>query len=147
VGIPRYAVGVGAIDGVNLVFTVSTAYVPGSTAVFLNGQLKRADFDDGWTETSPATGTVTLTEAPLLGDVVQIFFIDGATGVLPGEEVTPLKGTLKAADDLLGRLGATAEVTGQTAEAEALNGRMLPTGTISAMVAEVEQLRGTVEIC
>lgn len=145
--IPRFEVAFGAIDGFNTVYSVSTGYRPASTAVFLNGQLKRADFTDGWTETDPVAGVITLNEPPLEADVVQVFFTDSGTGVLPGEEVTPLRGTIKAAADLLGRLQPILELRGKTEGSSILNGRMLPTGSISAKVAEIHQLRGTLEIC
>lgn len=145
--LPHFEVAFGAINGTNVVFTVSTGYRPASTAVFLNGQLKRADFTDGWAETNPSAGVVTLNEPPLDADVVQVFFTDDGTGVLPGEEVCAIRGTLKATADLLGRLQTTLELKGVTEEASALNGRVLPAGVISAKVAEIEQLRGTVEIC
>lgn len=146
-GFPRFEVAFGPIDDVNLVFTVSTSYRPGSTAVFLNGQLKRADFDDGWTETDPGAGVLTMAEAPQQGDVVQVFFTDTGTGVLPGEEVTPLKGHLEALHEMQGRLATVSELAGKVEVSEPLNGRLFPIGTIFAQVVEVEQLQGTVEIC
>jgi hypothetical protein len=93
VPVPRLETPIGAIDGVNRVFTVSEAYTPGSTNVFLNGQLKRADFGDGWAELSPAAGTVELAEAPLVGDVVQVYFLDTTS---PGVEtqIEELEGVL-----------------------------------------------------
>lgn len=90
---PRFEVALGTIDGINKVFTVSVAYAPNTTAVFVNGALYRKDWDNGWYETDPATGTVTLKEAPLLGDTVQIFFTD-TSAPLVEEEVTPLHGQL-----------------------------------------------------
>jgi hypothetical protein len=82
--IPHFEVPAGAIDGANVLFTTAMSYTPGSTAVFINGQLKRpagVGILDGWTETSPVLGTVTLDEAPLTDDVVQIFYLD--TNPLP----------------------------------------------------------------
>jgi len=75
-GIPRYAVLTGTVDGANRVFYTPTAYTPQSTAVFINGQLKRADLEDGWVETDATTGAITLSAAPITLDIVQAFYID-----------------------------------------------------------------------
>lgn len=40
----------GIIDGVNTTFSTSGTYTPGTIKVFLNGQLKRKEFDDGFIE-------------------------------------------------------------------------------------------------
>ena len=78
--LPHFEVPTGVIDGVNTVFNVSQAYRPGTTAVFLTGLLLRADYDDGWTESDPSTGEITLKEPPrvtkITPDVVQVFYID-----------------------------------------------------------------------
>ena len=62
----------GLVDGVNTVFLSSVAYVPNSVQVWLNGQMKRKDFDDGWIELG--SNKIKLKEAPLPGDVVQVFY-------------------------------------------------------------------------
>ena len=62
----------GTIDGVNTLFLSSAMYVPGSVQVWLNGLLKRKDFDDGWTELG--SNKILLKEAPEPGDVVQVFY-------------------------------------------------------------------------
>ena len=104
---PRFEVALGVSDGVNLVFFTPTApYLPGSVAVFLNGQLKRADFTDGWVETNPVTGEVDLLIAPLGGappDVVQIFYLDNSVpvAVLPEAEITVLQATILDTVDVL----------------------------------------------
>ena len=62
----------GAVNGLNNVFQTSQPYVPGSVRIFLNGQLKRADFADGWIELG--YDKVQLALPPLAGDVVQAYF-------------------------------------------------------------------------
>lgn len=104
--IPRFEVAIGVSDGVNLLFYTPTPYLPGSVAVFLNGQLKRADFTDGWTEANPVTGEVALLIAPLGGvppDVVQIFYLDTSAPVapLPEAEITVLQATILDTVDVL----------------------------------------------
>ena len=100
---PRFEVANGAIDGANRVFTLSTSYAPNTTAVFLNGKMQRRDWADGWVETDPATGTVTLNEAPFVDDTVQVFFLDTSPAVF-GEELTPIRGVLSPVDFLTGTL-------------------------------------------
>lgn len=65
-------VATGTIDGVNTVFETSADYVTGSVQVFLNGQLKRVDLEDGWVELGGKK--VKLNEPPIVGDVVQIYY-------------------------------------------------------------------------
>ena len=113
----KFEVASGTIDGVNTVFTVSSAYQPNSVAAFLNGQLKRKDFADGWSETNPATGEVTLAEAPRVGDVVQVFFIDGSPGASNDTvEMTILVGKLVAVEELDARLLPVQELSGVLAD-------------------------------
>jgi hypothetical protein len=108
----KFEVAAGAIDGVNVVFTVVAPYVPLSVAVFLNGQLKRRDFGDGWTETTPAAGVVTLAEPPIDGDVVQIFYIDASPGASNDTvEVCPLVGKLVEVEALKGELQVMDEIS------------------------------------
>lgn len=63
---------VGAVDGANRTFKVSAMYVPGSLQVWVNGQLKRQDLEDGWTELG--NNKFRLNEAPASGSIVQAFF-------------------------------------------------------------------------
>ena len=107
-GLPHFEVATGNIDGVNTTFFTSVPYQPQFTAVFLNGQLKRPDFDDGWTEISPVTGRFDLDQAPLVGDVVQVFFVDTSTA--PTQEVLALSGLVEEVEDLAGQV---IEVGGQ----------------------------------
>jgi hypothetical protein len=110
VSIPRFELAAGVVDGINLIFTTPTAYIAGSVAVFLNGQLKRSDFMDGWTETSPSTGTITLGMPPEPAangnpdDVVQVFYLEAGVLPLPETEVTPLRGTIRTSQDIFGQL-------------------------------------------
>jgi len=79
-GQPHFEVPSGVVDGVNKVFTVSSSYAVGSTAVWLNGVLLEPSLSDGWTESNPILGEITLEEAPQSSgpnpDVLQVFFLD-----------------------------------------------------------------------
>lgn len=65
-------VAVGPVNGVNKNFSVSASYAPGSTQVWINGQMKRRDFEDGWTELG--SNKLQLGQAPQVGDVVQVWY-------------------------------------------------------------------------
>ena len=62
----------GPIDGVNKQFTVSAMYLTGTLQVWLNGQLKRRDLVDGWSELG--ANKFEMNEPPEVGDVVQVWF-------------------------------------------------------------------------
>jgi hypothetical protein len=105
--IPHFEVPTGAIDGVNTVFHVSLPYQIGTTAVFLNGLLQERSLDDGWFESDPVTGEITLKEAPRPGalgnDVLQVFFLD-TSPVLPTSVAQRIHGRLEAVGVLEGFL-------------------------------------------
>ena len=145
---PRFEVPVGAIDDVNVVFHVSVPYKPGTTAVFLNGLLMEPTLLDGWVESDPTAGAVTLNESPRTNkvspDVVQIFFID-TSPVLPEIVVERLIGHLSAvADTLTGRLVAQTTLRASLDTAEALEGR-LSTEILIGAVEEHGRLHGRLE--
>jgi hypothetical protein len=136
--VPRFEVPSGVIDGVNTVFNVSVPYRPGTTAVFLNGLLLEPTLLDGWTETNPATGEITLKEPPrvtkVCPDVVQVFFID-TSPVLPETVVVRLHGRLRAVDELEGRLIAK----------NLLQGSVEALGSLEARLTTMTPLRGELE--
>lgn len=103
--LPKIEVPSGVIDGVNTLFITSEPYVPGQLYVFLNGLLQRRDYDDGWIETNPATGAVTLKEAPQTTDVLQIYYIPVGSGGTSTTSCTVLRAVLDTMTDSLdGRL-------------------------------------------
>ena len=109
-GQPRFEVPSGTINGTNTVFTVSVPYVVGSTAVWINGALLEQTLDDGWLESNPATGEITLKEAPRSSgacpDVLQVFFKDTSAD-LPETVVSEICGTIVVDADLCGTLMLT----------------------------------------
>jgi hypothetical protein len=94
----------GAIDGVNVKFYTPVPYVSNSTAYILNGRTHRPDLADGYIESNPGTGEITVNEAPLDGDVVQIFFTDTSPSIV--SPVSKISATLsaKTATQLIGTL-------------------------------------------
>jgi hypothetical protein len=69
---PRFELPNGLQDGVNQTFYTSLPYLTASLQVFINGQLKRADLDDGYT-LSPSLLFV-MKQAPLPTDVFQVYY-------------------------------------------------------------------------
>lgn len=60
----------GTVNGSTTLFTAARGYVAGSLAVYINGiKQKRGTH---FTETSPASGTFTMSDAPLTGDDIMI---------------------------------------------------------------------------
>jgi hypothetical protein len=78
-----YGVLSGSINGSNKIFTVSqSVYTSGSLTVWLNGQQLTQGSAEDWTETTPASGTFTLTNAPVTGDELYVEYLTG--GIQPG---------------------------------------------------------------
>jgi hypothetical protein len=70
---------VGAINGVNTVYTTSFDFDPGSVNVYVNGRLKVRTLDDGFTPQAPRT--LIMKEALLIGDSLEVEYkSDVATG-------------------------------------------------------------------
>jgi hypothetical protein len=114
---PQFLVPDGSIDGVNTTFQTPTPYIEGTLAVFLNGQLKRQDFEDGWQETNPGIGIFDLNIAPIDGDVVQTFYL---TMVDVGfrAEVVQLAASLREVKQLYGDVLAFQHINGTIEESE-----------------------------
>jgi hypothetical protein len=140
---PHFEVPMGDIDGSNRLFVVGSAYAPGTVAVFYNGQLKRRDFFDGWAETDPATGKVTLAEAPLVGDVVQIFYLDTIPDVI-GQVLLNISGTLDDTGDLTGSV--TSQSLDGTIEAQSVAGTLVEQLAYNVVIVP-QELTGHLCVC
>jgi len=150
VAIPIFEVPTGVIDGVNTTFTVSSAYVVGSTAVYLNGQLKVKTFLDGWTETDPLAGIITLTEAPLDGDVIQIFYIGETPSSQIDEEIIPLESTIEIEDDVVSYLIEDDAIFSKLEELDdSIVNSILDEDTdiLATLDEEPQELNGILEVC
>ncbi len=75
----------GAIDGVNKTFVTSADYDAERVTVYLNGLLKVASLEDGYT--LAGLRTVNLKEAPQVGDTLEIQYM------LVGDVVTVVSST------------------------------------------------------
>jgi hypothetical protein len=148
--IPRFEVPAGVINGVNVTFSVSQPYMPGSTAVFVNGLLQEKSLDDGWFETDPATGTVTLKEAPRSSgtypDVLQVFYLD-TSPALPDTEVSTMSGTLVVVDEVQGVLLDDVALSGLVVPADGLLGGVLDPTPVQAAIDASDSLTGLLLEC
>jgi len=141
----------GVIDGVNRTFFVPAAFtpvVPGSEAVFVRTLLRRKDYDDGWTVVDYATGEILLNEAPLAGDIVDMFFQQEVTGPLTTTVAGPLIGSIsKASESLSGVLGTAAPLQGLLgANADSLYGT-LKKPRLSGYITSKSSLTGIIKEC
>lgn len=129
-------------DGSNTVFVTpgGLAYVDGGNVVFVRGLPRVQGNDDGWTNTDPQNGVVTLNEAPLQDDEVQMLY-----AVATGDDVSPLTGSIDAIDDiagsieevaLAGSIEESAELAGAL-EAVALTGAIEESGELAGLLVEV----------
>lgn len=147
---PRFEVPSGTIDGANTVFTVSMPYGPGSTAVFINGQLMEQSLDDGWFETDPGTGTVTLKEAPRSSgacpDVIQIFFLN-TDAPLPETQIFKLKGYIRCPVPLRGMLTDAQVIRGTIDSTRKISGRVDLRKRLRGTVTDVCKIRARIRVC
>jgi hypothetical protein len=153
-GLPHFEQLGGIVDGVNTVFTTSVPYTAGTVAVLVRGLARIRTNDDGWVETDPATGVITLKEPPEGGgtapddetDTVQAFYLDQTTGPLI-VTVTPLSGVIGVVDVLAGTLETIAALSGLTGVLIALQGELVTPTELDGVIDEVQQLTGTLEVC
>lgn len=134
----------GVIDGSNAVFRTTFNYIEESVAVFVNGRLKVASLDDGYTLTPP--NIVVLKEPPLalpdFADTLEIEYRSdvktggGALGGVPSApEAVNLQGSVASGE--LEPLAASTEnlepivstdVPAPTASIDELVPRLIPSG-------------------
>jgi len=146
---PRFEVPAGLVNGVNTVFTVSMPYGPGTTAVFLNGLLLERSLDDGWFETDPDLGIVTLNEAPRshgAPDVIQIFFMDRSPA-LPETMIFRLKGIIRASPVLKGKLSQVQPMTGYLESPKPLIGQLAERKDLRGSISMRPSLKGYLKEC
>jgi hypothetical protein len=146
---PRFEVPAGLVNGVNTVFTVSMPYGPGTTAVFLNGLLLERSLDDGWFETDPDLGIVTLNEAPRsIGapDVIQIFYMDRSPA-LPETMIFRLKGIIRASKGITAKFNPVQSMVGRLESAQQLSGRLVERKDLRGSLTTRPSLKGYIKEC
>lgn len=135
----------GAVNGVNLSFTTPTPYTPGTIAVLVNGILVTQSNDDGWIETSPATGGFQMKLPPLainVTDKLSAFYLDTSTNpeII---EIFELFGTIEEVEGLGGRLETVDGLDGTADEFELLPGSLTLTAELIGVVEEFSTLDGS----
>ena len=143
----------GTIDGVNDTFSFSAPYTPGTTAIYLNGQLLLVDGTNPWVELDPSAGTIRITEAgciPRAGawgtDEIAGFALDTAA---PAPETVidrPLMGVIKDKDALTGTLSDGFHLAATLQDVDGLTGRIDDVDLMRGEVAD-DQLTGTTKDC
>lgn len=150
-GSPIFEVPSGTIDGVNTVFTVSKPYTPNSTAVWINGTLLERTLDDGWVESDPSTGEITLKEAPRSSgacpDVIQVFYKDTEDDLI-GTVVEGIEGTISTTGALSGNLLVTLPITGSVDDTLSISGILVDSTTmLEGSLLPSDFLEGEIAIC
>lgn len=130
---PRIEIASGAVDGVNRIFSTPDPYISGTLQIFVNGQLKRKDFDDGFDELVPSSGTFELKEAPVVEDVVQAYFLDTLTNII-GTAKGFLFGILEDRDMMLGCMVDKDMIWGVLEDQETLEGSITLDGFTGVIV-------------
>ena len=148
-----YEVPSGIVNGSNTAFVSSQPYTAGTLHLFLNGQLKRSDYDDGLIETDPTSGTFALKEAPRNGDVVQVYYVE-ATGAGASASATsvqvigasisePSAGVLEGELKDLISLGASTstnfDISGSLGDSKALRGAVAYSDLIGGSVVTYDR--------
>lgn len=63
----------GVCNGVNTVFVTPSPYLAGSVRVWLNGELLRADLENGWVELGESR--IAMKVPPVAGDALQAYYV------------------------------------------------------------------------
>jgi hypothetical protein len=136
-----------------MIFVVSMPYGPGTTAVFINGMLMERSLDDGWHETDPDAGIVTLKEAPRgTGngpDVIQIFFIDRSPP-LPEAACVKIRGIVRLGmgkRGMRGVLSPALPMHGHIQPQQALHGHCDQRRDLRGSVTSPKRMRATIREC
>lgn len=141
--IPRTETAVGTIDGVNTSFSATAAYTSGTLSVYLNGQLKRPDLDDGFIESNPSTGAFTMKEPPLSGDVLQVRYLD-TSAPQPGEEVQGFVAVIIDLEEMVAVVSDVDVMRAQFGDQDNMSGTLADVDPLSSTVIDVEAMSGTV---
>ena len=143
---PHFEVAAGPIDGSNVNFSVTMPYLASTLVVWLNGQLKRRDWDDGWIELSPLGGTFQMKVPPKLLDIVQAFYLDRT---LPGPEteITGITGTIRPLSTLGARVADTQPIKAGLSVVAMKTTLHIPFGELRATIRPSAALKGVVAPC
>jgi hypothetical protein len=145
-GRPIFEVPQGAIDGVNCQFVLTYQYTPGTVAGYFNGLLHVRTYDDGWIETDPNNKIVTTKEAPLPGDIFQVFYLDRSE-YIPEAQVFKLYGKVVEGTSIHGSIVSPDVFFGHVAGPNPLAGVLIDTEAVTAEVKPISSLVGRICVC
>lgn len=114
----------GTVNSANTTFTTAQSYIPGSLQVFINGSKQKRITH--FTETSPGTGSFTMSDAPLTGDDIMVSYqytygvtanadtVDGfnASSTPTANTILPLNSSGKITVDAFGTGASNSEAVG-----------------------------------
>ena len=109
----------GTVNGTNKVFTTARGYVGATLQVFINGVKQRRGAD--FVETTPSSGTFTMDEAPLTGDVI---FVNYSYNLNPSSNADTVDGynaNATVTANTIPVLDANAKLPAQTVGNSSLN--------------------------
>ena len=157
-GNPQFKPLTGTVNGTNAVFTTpgGTAYTPGTTAVYLNGQLlfdRNAVGGQLWTESDPPNGEITIdvSHVPVVRasdgglEEVAMFWLD--TLGAPTIEVEELRGRIQDIDRLGGRIEDVVDIVGAISDVDRLTGRIQDVDQVKGSIRDFDRLSGILEDC
>lgn len=133
-------------DGVTTVFTTSTPYIAGSFVGIVRGLPRVAANDDGFTETSPAAGTVTFKEAPEVDDPVLGIWLEEVADA-PETILEELTTEIRDLDRIDAVINDQDTLNADIADQSQISGTVDDTGELSATIFDLESLDGSLEEC
>lgn len=70
----RFVKPIGTINGTNVNFSTLTPYIADSLRVFVNGIMRVSQYDNGFLEADPSSGTFLMKKPPLPNDTLMTFY-------------------------------------------------------------------------
>lgn len=106
----------GSVNGSNAVFTAARAYIAGSVEVFIDGLRQKGGGTD-YTETTPASGVITMTTAPVTGQTILINYQFNLNSASNADTVDGIHATTSATADQLVALNSNKRLPASGVEA------------------------------
>jgi hypothetical protein len=108
--------------------------------------------DDGWFETDPNAGIITMKEPPSAygwPDVIQVFFLDRtpSPAPAPGTVAFNLKGIIKASKKTKATLTTGIPITGTISSANPLIGHLDLRKDLRGSISSHQVIRATIRVC
>jgi len=98
----------GSVNGTNVNFTTAKAFIGGTLEVYINGVKQQRTTH--YTETTPASGTFAMSDAPLTGDVIEVRYQNTLTSTGSASDVGGIQASSTATANKLMPLDANARI-------------------------------------